>query len=61
MGREGDHEPAISLGAEGQAKAAAAADALHLAAAAAGGAGHKPHATMAEHNQMSPISVTTDW
>ena len=44
----------IGLGAEGDAKAAAAADALDLAAAfspAAGGAGHKAHAFMAEHGR----------
>jgi hypothetical protein len=54
MGREGDHEPPIGLGAEGKAKAAAAADALHLAAAfppATGGAGHEPYAPMPEHRQ----------
>lgn len=51
MGRKCDHEPAIGLGAEGKAKPAASADALHLAAAAAGGAGHEPHALMAEYRR----------
>jgi len=54
MGGKGDHEPAIGLRAEGQAKAAAAADALDPLAAggkrAAGGAGHKAHALMAEYS-----------
>ncbi len=48
MGREGDQETPTGLGAEGKTKAAAAADALHLATAAAGGAGLKPHALIAE-------------
>jgi len=51
MSGEGDHEPPIGLGAEGKTKPTAAADALHLAAAAAGGAGHEPHALVAEHRR----------
>ena len=54
MGGKGDHELPIGLGAEGDAKAAAAADALNLAAAfspAAGGAGHKANTLMAEHRR----------
>ena len=54
MGREGDHERPIGLGAEGKAKATAAADALDLAAAsppAAGGAGHEAHPLVAEHRR----------
>ena len=53
-GREGDHERPIGLGAEGEAKAAAAADALDLPPVtppATGGAGHKAHALMAEHRR----------
>jgi hypothetical protein len=54
MGREGDHERPIGLGAEGDAKAPAAADALDLAAAfspAAGGAGHKAHTLVVENRR----------
>ena len=54
MGRKGDHKRPIGLGAEGKAKAAAAADALDLAAAfppATGGAGHEAHALIAEHRR----------
>ena len=54
MGREGDHKRPIGLGAKGEAKATAAADALDLAAAfspAAGGAGHEANALMAEHHR----------
>ena len=55
MGGKGDHEPPIGLGAEGQAKAAAAVDALDPLAAggkrAAGGAGHKAHALVAEYGR----------
>ena len=55
MGRKGDHEPAIGLGAEGQAKAATTVDALDPLAAggdrAAGGAGHKAHALVAEYGR----------
>ena len=54
MGGEGDHKRPIGPSAEGKAKAPAAADALDLAAAfpsAAGGAGHKAHAFMAEHRR----------
>jgi hypothetical protein len=54
MGGKGDHERPIGLGAEGKAKATAAADALDLAAAfslAAGGAGHKPNSLVEEHRR----------
>ena len=54
MGGKGDHELPIGLGAERDAKATAAADALDLVAAsppAAGGTGHKAHALMAEHGR----------
>ena len=51
MGGKGDHEPPIGLGAEGKPKAATATDALHLAAAAACGAGDEPHALVAEHRR----------
>lgn len=54
MGREGDHERPITLGAEGDPIAAAAADALDPATAfspATGGAGHKAHALMAAHRR----------
>jgi hypothetical protein len=53
MGREGDHERAISDGAEGQAKAPATAAALDLAATAAVGAFHKAHALVIEHRWRS--------
>jgi hypothetical protein len=43
MGREGDHERASGLSAEGQAPAAAAGAALHTAAGPGGRAGHEPH------------------
>ena len=49
MGRKGDHEVARSLSAEGQAPAASAGAALHHAAGPGGGAGHEPHALVAEH------------
>ena len=48
MGREGDHERASGLGAEGDPKAAAAGAALHPAAGPGGRAGHEPHALMAK-------------
>ncbi len=51
MGREGDHEGAPGLGAEGQSPAAAAGAALHLAAGPGGRAGHEPHALMPEHRR----------
>ena len=51
MGGKADHKLSIRLGAERQAKAPEAADALNLAAAAAGGAGHEPHALVAEYGR----------
>ena len=51
MGREGDHETASGLSAEGQPPAAAAGAALHTAAGPGGWAGHKPHTLMPEHRR----------
>ncbi len=48
MGREGDHEAASGLGAEGQPPAAAARAALHPAAGSGGRTGHEPHPLMPE-------------
>jgi len=57
MGGKGDHKLSIGLRTEGQAKAAAAADALDPLAAggkrAAGGAGHKAHALVAEYGRST--------
>ena len=51
MGREGDHEPTLSLGAEGQTKTAATAAALNPGAGtgAAGRTSDKAHALVVEH------------
>ena len=49
---EGDHERTVGLGAEGNPKAAATADAMDLGPALCprpGGAGHKAHSLVAEH------------
>jgi len=62
MGREGDHERPIGLGAEGDAKAPAAADALDLAAAfspAAGGSGQATKRTPSWPNIAGASGGTT--
>ena len=55
MGREGDHKLSTGLRAEGQAKSTTTVDALDPLAAggkrAAGGAGHKAHALVAEYGR----------
>jgi hypothetical protein len=64
VGREGDHEPAIGLGAESQAKVPADADALHIADATplvAGGAGPDPHALVAEHRRRIARHHADHW